>query len=429
MVTQPTQHEAGRPPVPNSSPKTAVWLSRIVRLLLVLVLLAGGAGLGLYWLLNRPQPEKKPQENHATLVQVMTVSQQTETITVRAMGTVVPARTVQLAAQVSGRVIEISPHLVPGGRFEAGQRILKIEPLDYELAIRQREAELTKAASDLKIEMGQQSVALREYELLENEVRPEDRELLFRKPQLAMARAAVASATAALDKAKLDLSRTEVSVPFNAVVQSRNVELGSQVSAGASLAALVGTDEYWIEVSVPMDQLHWISIPGLGSAEGSPADVYCEAAWGAGQSRKGVVRRLMTDLEPEGRMARLIVTVTDPLDLSSEASSRRPLILGSYVRVAIHGRQVDDVVGIPRTALRDGRRVWVMTPDKALDIRDAEVIWGDAETVYLGSGLAEGDQLVTSDLGAPVQGMTLRTKAAAAEPAEASKTETSEGGS
>lgn len=389
------------------------WASYAGRTALVLIILAMAGGIATYWLMNRPKAERKQPLAQATLVEVAKVKRGPQRVVVRAMGTAVPSQSIKLSARVSGEVTDISPRFVPGGRFAAGERILQIDPKDYELAVKQRESELAKIQSDLRLEMGQQSVAESEYELLGHQVNQEDEELLLRKPQLAAARAAVSAAQAAYEQAKLDLKRTEVTAPFNMIVLSRNADLGSQVSAGAELASVVGTDEYWVQVSIPVDQLKWIEIPGVGRSEGSPVQVLHETASGGGQSWEGEVARMMPNLEPQGRMAQVLVSVKDPLGLQKPLSERQPLILDSFVRVEIEGTQLDDVVRIERTSLRDGRDVWVMQPDGKLDIRKVAIAWSGNDHVYVSSGLADGDRLVITDIAAPVKGMALRTSQSA----------------
>jgi RND family efflux transporter MFP subunit len=390
------------------------------RLLLGLIVVASAVGISIYWLTHRPTAQHRPPQAQAALVDVRPVRSQTETVVVHAMGTVVPAKSIHLASRVSGQIVEVSPRFVPGGNFQRNDKILQIERDDYALAVEQRRSELIKAERDLKMEMGMQSVAQREYELLDEEVLEEDKELLLRKPQLEIAKAAVASAEAALKKAQLDLKRTTILSPFSAMVQSRNVDLGSQVSAGAVLASLVGTDKYWIEVSVPVDELRWLNIPGYNAQTGSPARVYYESAWGRDTYRAGTIERLMTDVEPQGRMARLLVRVEDPLQLQVEATTRHSLILGSYVRVDIDGIEVPAIIKLPRTALREGDQVWVMQPDGALDIRTVSIVWSGNDHVYISTGLNDGDLLITSNLAAPVRGMALRTDdlTPASEPAQ-----------
>lgn len=345
----------------------------------------------------------------ATLVVVSPVSLAAERIVVQGHGRVVPAHKIQIAARVSGQIVEISKDFVPGGFFSENAPILQIEQRDYQLIEAQNHGNLIKAESDLKLEMGQQMVARREYEILGEPASASDEELLLRRPQLEAKQAAVDIAQASLDKARLDLERTRIIAPFNAVIQARNVDLGAYVNPGAALATLIGTDEYWVEVTLPVDELKWIDIPGNGEVHGSPARVYFEPAWGSQVFREGVVLRLMTDLEPEGRMARVLIAVTDPLQMQKTPDERVVLLLDSFVRVEIDGAELPSIARVPRTAVHDGKYVWIMTPDKTLDIREIEIAWSGPESVLVSGGLQDGEHLVVSDLGTPMPGMLLRT--------------------
>ncbi|MCP4642151.1 MAG: efflux RND transporter periplasmic adaptor subunit [bacterium] len=397
--------------VPREAPSgnALKWLSRFVRLILIAVILAVSSGIAYYWMTNRPQAKRRPPKPEATLVEVAPVTLGTERVVVRAMGTVVPAVEVQVAARIGGQIVEVSPRFTPGSHFGKEDILLEIDPADYALAVKQRQADLVSAESSLRLEMGQQSIAKREYELLGELAEDGDEDLLLRQPQLDSTQAVIAVAKAALEKAQLDLRRTTVRAPFNAVVQSRNVDLGSYVGPGTPLATLVGVDEYWIETTVPIDELKWLDVPGDGEGEGSAARVFHEAAWGSDAYRSGVIARLMTDLEPQGHMTRLLVTVADPLQLKDAENERHPLILGLKVRIEIEGKEMDRVVKVPRTALREGIRVWVMTADGLLEVREVQIVWESEEYVFVSDGLANGDLLVLSDLATPVAGMVLRT--------------------
>jgi len=385
------------------------WIGSLGRLLLGLIVFAGATAISIFWMTNQPAAQRRPPRPQATLVEVSPVRSQTEKVIIRAMGTVTPARIIQLAPRVSGEIVEVSPQFFPGGRFQASDTILRIEQKDYRLALEQRKSELVDAQHDLKLEMGQQSVAQREYELLEQDVEEEDKELLLRQPQLEMAKAAVSAAEAAVEKAQLDLDRTVIVSPFNAMIQEKNVDLGSQVSVGMTLATLVGTDEYWVEVSVPVDELRWLHIPGYNGEAQSSARVYHESAWGKEVFRSAKVERLMADLEPEGRMARLLIDVPDPLQLQVAPGKRHPLILGSYVRVEIDGVELPDIVQIPRSAVREANQIWIMNPDGKLAIRTISIVWSGNDDVYVSDGISDGELLVMSNLGNPVEGMPLRT--------------------
>lgn len=385
-----------------------VWVGRLIRLLLIVGILSSAAVVSIHWVRNPPRTERRPMRTLSTLVEVIPIRPEDTRVTVRGMGTVVPARSVQLAARVSGQVVSVSPQLEPGGLFHEADEVLRVDPEDYELALLRAEGELVRARSDVSLEMGQQSVARREYEILGQEVRPEEQELLLRRPQLQAREASVTIAEAAVERARLDLRRTSVRAPFNAVVRAKTIDVGSYVTPGAALATLVGTDEYWIEILLPMDHLQFVSLPDTEGEGGAPARVFHAAAWGERVWREGRVLRLLTDLEPQGRMARLLVSVADPLQMDAPHGDARPLILGAFVRVEIEGDELRGVVRIPRTALRDGGHVWLMQPDKTLAIREVSVAWSGPDYVYVRNGITEGELLVTSDLSAPVEGLPLR---------------------
>jgi len=442
--SKPEQSDVESQPVPQKAPRKH-RMGRFFGCLVMLVAAGTAFGIAWYWINNMPVAQRKHPKKSAKLVQAKPVSLGSERVTVRVQGTVQAARTIALAPRVPGRVIKVSDSLVPGGRFKTGDEILRLDPQDFEIAVKRRQAESDRAASDcvrlrseitrlqtnitkaesaLKIEMGQQAVAAEAYKRLGRKLNPEDEELVLRKPELRMAQAncaaAIAAKTAAeaslnaaeaatqaaklaLEQANLDLKRTVLHAPANVIVTEKLVDVGSQVSAATPVARLVGTDEYWVEVSIPVDQLKWVKVPG------ADARINHEALMGAGLSRPAQVFRLAASLEPRGRMARLLVSVQDPLSLASGNPKQPALILGAYVRVEINGKQLENVVRIPRAALHDGDKVWIKSPKGKLDIRTVTIAWSDAEHVYIKAGLKDGELLITSDMSTPVQGMAVRT--------------------
>jgi len=450
---------AGAPPPAPPPSRGRVWLGRVARAALALVILGGGAWMGIWWFTHKPTAGRRRPEPRPRLVRVQTVRPGRHRVLVQVMGEVVPARTVQLAPRVGGQVVEMNPEFLPGGRLKAGEVVVQIDPEDYRLAVRsrraeadrlaalaaqaeatleQRAADLVQAEANLAIEMGRQAVAQREYALLGQGLPAADEALVLRRPQrdaakaavdaaraaqtsaeaaLRAARAAEEATRAALAQAELDLARTAVRAPFNALVQSRSVNLGSQVAAGTPLGVLVGTDTYWVRVSVPVDELKWLRIPRAAGEEGSPARIYDRAAWGPGVFRRGTVLRLESGLEPQGRMARVLVAVPDPLASAVEGGGAEdpggrppPLLLGSYVRVDIEGVELDGVVALERRLLREGDRVWVMDAANRLRIRPVRVAYRGRERVLVSEGLAAGDRVVVTDLMDAVDGMPLRTE-------------------
>jgi RND family efflux transporter MFP subunit len=376
---------------------------------LPLAVIAAGASVALWLMETGPQAKPRPKVRNATLVAVRTVDYSPQQTVISGMGTVAAVCNVDLKPQVSGEIIELNPNLVPGGHFRKGQTLLKIDPTDYRLTVRELATDVAIAESDLQLEQGNQLVAQKEYQLLGETVSDVEKALMLRRPQLENLRATLEAARAKLDKARVDLGRTEIKAPFNAVVQSRAVNVGTRASDATVLATLVDTDAYWVEVSVPVSQLRWIRIPQTDGDPGALVKITDSAAWGDGVSRQGRVIRLESDLETQGRMARLLVRVADPLSLKPDSAGKPRMLIGSYVRVEIQGNAVASAAAIEREFVRNGNSVWVMDADGNLVIRPVKIAFRGTDRLIITGGIDPGEQMVISDLSAPVAGMSLRT--------------------
>lgn len=398
----------------------------ILRIILPLVAIGIGLGFSLWLMKTGPEAKTRTKNRNAALVNVQTVEFNPRQVRVSAMGTVRPKQEVHLKPQINGEIVAINDEFLPGGLFRTGEMLLRIDDTDYRLAVEQLTSEVARAEAELQLEQGNQLVSLKEFELLGESVSDEEKYLMLRQPQLENLQAALSAAKSRLKQAQINLQRAEIRAPFNSVVFSRAVNLGTRVTTGSDLAMLVGTDAYWIEVSVPVSRLRWIAIPQSRSEQGALATVYDQAAWGDGVKRTGRVARLSAALEEKGRMARLLVEVDDPQALEKNNSGKPRLLLNSYVRVEIEGQNLESTAAISRDLLRDNDTVWVMDRESRLDIRKVDVAFRGEEEIYLASGLENGERLITSLLPTPVQGMPLRLpgepeQQAMTEPAESSE--------
>jgi len=377
-----------------------------VRFILCLLIIAIGVVGANYLTSSAPKTRRRPVVKMTPLVRVIPVYPATHSVMIQAMGTVIPARELVLKSRVSGEVVATHPDFSQGGFLKKRTKILQIDDADYQLALAQNQSALVNARYALKLEQGRQEVAKREWGLLNGnkEAVEEDNELALRRPHLEKVRADLKAAEASLQQSKLDLDRTRIYAPFNAIIRATHVEVGSQVAPQNSLAELVGTDEYWIQVSIPVDRLQWITIPSSHKEEGAAARIL----YRTGAACTGKVTKLLADLEPDGRMARLLVSVKNPLGLKKPHDHQPPLLIGEYVRVDIKGKQINGVYRIPRTALRDNTHIWIVGEDNTLQVRNVETLWRDADTVLLKKGLQPGERLIVSDLSTPIGGMALR---------------------
>ena len=401
-----------KPEPPFSKSETRhrrIWKYVVFGGLLPLAVILAGVFISVWLMKTAPQAKQQPRTRNAALVEVRTVDYTSQHTVVSGMGTVTAARHVELTPQVSGKIIELNPDLVPGGYLKKGETLLKIDPTDYRLTVRERAADVAKVESDLHLEQGNQLISQKEYNLLGEMVTAQEKALMLRQPQLENIQAALEAARAKLDKARVDLVRTELTAPFNTVVLSRQVNLGTQASLSSVLATLVDTDIFWVEVSVPVSQLSWINIPRTSKDKGAFVKIYDTAAWGDKVCRQGRVIRLKSDLESQGRMARLLIQVEDPLSLTPDNQGKPRMLMGSYVRVEIEGNVVDSAMAVEREFIRNGNSVWVMTLEGKLAIRPVDIVFRGADRLLITGGIESGEQLIITDLAAPVEGMALIT--------------------
>jgi hypothetical protein len=332
-------------------------LSFVLRILLpVLALLAGAAVMG-YLIRTRPAPAKTAVTDRATLVQVEVAEAGEHQLRLHAQGSVTPAERVVLQSEVAGRVVWQHPDLVPGGRLRRGQTALRIDGRDYQLALEQQAAAVERARLEVKVEESRRSVAAREWQVLgdDAEATPEGRELALRDPQLETAQASLSAARSARRVAELAVSKTDLQVPFNAFVQAESVDVGQLVGPQMPLATLVGTDAVWVQVSLPMDHLAAFDVPGFNCADGKGSLARISQDLGAEHiEREGRVIRLLGDLDPVGRLARVLIEIRDPFGLrpskgeggKGEAGKGEkvvPLLIGAYVNVELEGHVARDV--------------------------------------------------------------------------------------
>lgn len=378
-----------------------------LKVILPVLVTAAGIGTMMALVKTRPEPPRREATNEGLLVETQMLRAGDHEVHVRAQGVVAAAQQVIVSSEVGGRVRWQNDELVPGGRFTKGATVLRIDPRDYQLAVEARSADVNRASLELQLERGRQRVAEREWQAFGGETgEGEGRELALRRPQVETAQTAVRSAQSAVQQARLNLRKTTVTAPFNAMVVTENVDVGQLVGPTSQLATLVGTDEFWVRVSIPVENLSAIRLP-RGDEPGSEVRVWQEVG-SQRVERHGRVIRLLPDVDPVGAMARVLVAIDDPMADTEENAGSLPMLLGSYVTVEIDAAPLQNVVAVPRRAVREGDRVFVMNDD-ALSIRELSVVWRSEDTVFAREGVQGGESLIVSRVATPVDGMLLRT--------------------
>ncbi len=413
-----------------------------------LVLVIAAVGIGAALIATPPSVPKSEPQTLAPVVGVAELVPHETDVFVDAFGTVIPSREVNVIPKVRGRVIELNKRLEPGGLIAEGERLLKIDPADYEIAVASARADLDVAKHeasrirarietlrhrrrqlDVEIEylrwnaerLGQlaESNSAGEFESRDAVTQLEsqkaarrmlDAEIAEQELAVESAAAGVSVAERRLETAQLALERTEISAPFDAIVVSESVEVGQFVGTQTAIATLAATDEFWAEAAVPIARLEDIRFALEDRQHPSRVEVTL-ATGGEAVRRDGVALRPLGNLDPLGRMAQVLVSIRDPLGLADvEGRAARRVLLGSYVQLRIESGRLQDVYSIPRKALRENDRVWVRTEEGRLAIRPVRIVWRRHDDVLIRNGFEPGDQLVTTHLASVIPGMDLRIR-------------------
>ncbi len=379
------------------------------KLLFLPILLVAGALVALLVVLG-PKPEAREMRTVLPEVRVVEVQVGPRRITVRANGTVRPARRTTVAAEVAGRVVWAAPRLREGNRIEAGAPLFRIEPVAWEQAVLQARSGRDQAMLRVATEEGLARLA--EEEWAEEGAPPDP--LALRVPQLAAARAALAAAEAVLRRAEADLAGTEIAAPHAGIVGKRLAEVGEWAAPGVPLLELLSVDIAETRVSLPDAALELVDLPFDGASPAPRARL--TAVRGPGLSEwtwEGRLVRIEGEMDPATRFLPAVIETPNPWLRGPEG--RPPLVAGMFVRAEIEGREIPDVVLAPRSAFREDGRVLVVDDEDRIRFREVDAFWASGEDgVLVRSGLGGGDRVVTHPPVVVTDGMEVRVRMEAA---------------
>ena len=379
---------------------------RIIHVAVTLFIVGAGAAVFLILLASKPELKRSKPPTPKPLVRVITVETGPQEVIIRGEGTVRPLREIQLVPEVSGKIIYVSPSLVDGGEFKKGDVLLRIDPVDYQLAVTLAEAQVKDSESKLRIAEEEAAAAKEEWRLLNEwgtDVDEEPPALVAKEPQLAAARAKLDADRADLRITQLNLERTEITAPFNGRVSAENVDIGQYVGTAQNLANLFSTEAAQIVVPFEDESLYWFHVPGFTPGNQPGAEVRVRTRFAGRESEwKGQVVRAEGELDERSRMVDVVIRVDKPY------ATRPPLVAGLFVAVEIQGRILENAAVIPREAMQADDIVWVVDQNGRLTFRPVEVARMTTTSAIIKGGLDNGEMVVLTTLKAVTDGMQVR---------------------
>lgn len=394
---------------------------RVAGFLAALVIVAASVALAMFLISLAPEPESRELPPQIPFVLTGTVTSSPGAIPVFGSGTVRPAREVNIAPQVGGRVESVNPAFRSGGRVEAGQTLFEVEEEDYRYRVEVAMADVAARQVALLEAREQAEIAAAEYESFSRrqtgDALAEPSPLTLRQPQLQAAEAALARDEARLAEARLALSRTVITAPFDGFVRAESVDAGQLVAPGQTVGSLFAADAAEIPVALPDSDA--ALIPGLwelragDDSQQVAARVIAEYgeqsfAW------SGYVDRAEAAVDSQTRTVDVVIRVPDSFAAGSPvngpaAGGNPPLLVGEFVDVEIEGIVMANVYRIPRAALQAGNEVWVVDSGGTVSIVPVRIFQRANDEAWVTGALQAGERVITGGVQFGIEGMRVLT--------------------
>ncbi|MFL3653979.1 MAG: efflux RND transporter periplasmic adaptor subunit [Halioglobus sp.] len=373
------------------------------KVLYTTMVLIGGFFTAVLISVNKQEITAEPYQPLVPAVRVIRVQAAAEHLIIHSQGTVQPRNQTELIPEVTGRVTWMSPAMVNGGAFQKDETLVRIDEADYLTLLQRSEAVLKRSEV--------------EYELSKNEL---SRVVSLHKRQLASQQqmddarraaqvdeASLIEARAGLEQASRDLSRTKLQAPFDGLVRNERVNVGQFVSRGESIGTIYATDYVEVRLPISVGQLGFLGIPvstrgQISAAERPPVTLIADF----GDTRtlwEGQLVRLEAEFDERSRMVYGVVR----LKLDDDGES--PLLpVGLFVQADIRGRLVEQVIRLPRSAMRDDNQVLVVDPENRLHFRQVSLVRQEHDDILVSKGLKDGELVCISPMQTVVDGMLVK---------------------
>jgi multidrug efflux pump subunit AcrA (membrane-fusion protein) len=453
-------------------------ISQLVSFAISLLILIAGA-VGFFFLVHKPESQARATAQSVPRLHTEPVRPHDGGFDMVVDGIVAPFREIQVAAEIAGKIV-FKSEACNGGQFVTKDTpLIQIDPRDYELEVRRLTNQLEQADASLEelsveisntkelILLVREQVALetKEVQRLEGLVnervvtdsaldRAKQVELTARnslvqsknQSQLLTTRrrrleSAKQLVTTELERAQLDLQRTEIVAAVDGVVVNDLVEQDSYVQRGTPLFTLEDTSAVEVKCRLKMDELHWLwrqsaatSAPVANDAGANYQIPHTPVTVGyhlAGRDNvrfdwKGVLARYDgIGLDEATRTVPCRVVVANPRDVTvvcedaKNCAAPPALVRGMFVTVTIHVEQPGPLVLVPERAVQPGKSVWVVRDGQLAAVKSLDLIervvqtdeHGNRETFWLiessASQLTQEDRVVVPPFGTLTAGLAV----------------------
>ena len=372
--------------------------SRIAPILIILI----GSFFAFVISVSSPKPQKGIELPKPTPVFYEVISKKDITLKILTNGEVRPLNEINLISQVSGQIVKAADEFVDGGIIKAGSPLVWIDDRDYKLAVISAESRVAQASKLLEREIAESELAKNDWEELGlGEASP----LTLRIPQLKEAEAAEKAALADLEKAKLNLERTVVKLPFQGIIRQKKTGVGQFVGTGSILATAFSTEEVLIALPLTDTELSYLGLPLAYEEEkvfSGPKVNFYSLVSNKKSEWTGRIVRTSGSIDPLTRLVYVYAEVVNPYQQSP------PLAIGMFVDAVIEGKTIRDGFLVPNSAINNNSDIFIINASDSLEIRKIEVLGTENDYVIIKGEIFEGERVVVSPLNNAKAGMSLK---------------------
>ena len=350
--------------------------------------------------ITAPSPEQVALEEVAASIRVLEARQVSTRLDVVSQGSVVPHKQSELIPEVSGRVQWVSPNLVAGGYFNKDEVLLRMDDRDHRSAVGRSQAVLARAKAEeelARFELKRMSELVKERLISQSNL-----ESKLRNHRIAQA--TLQDAGLALEQAQRDLKRTRIRAPYAGLVRNEQVDLGQYLSRGQSIASIYASQSAEVRLPVADRQLAYLDLPlgyrGELRADLAPEVLLYTDYGGERYEWVGRLVRTEAEIDSKSRMVTAVVRVEN-----SSNPQQPDLPIGLFVNARIKGRWVDNLITLPRAALRNQNQVLVVDEDNRLHFRTVRIMRFENDNLLISHGLQSGEIVNISPIQTVIEGM------------------------
>jgi RND family efflux transporter MFP subunit len=412
-----------------------------------------GVGIAAFLISTAEPPARVEIAQRSTTARTLTVEPTPLRAVVRGYGNVRAARSWEAIAEVAGTIIWRHPDLDAGQILPAGTKVLKIDPTAYDLAIAQAEADLAALQADLAqlevdaantgrlldLERTRLDLAQADQDRITElvgrgvasqsaldgqarttlQVRRGVQELQNALGLIPSRRTRIAAQTARTDallaRARRDLEKTDIVVPFDLRVGAVTVERHQFVATGQRLISADDISRAEVTAQIPVASFRRL----LGDAgDGQtilPADMLRSFNHVSAELRlvsdpsqvwQGRLVRVESALDPQARSVPAVVSIDAPY-AGANPPARLPLVPNMFVELVLTGPETGTGMAIPDSAVHQGDLVYLRDAAGLLELRRVTVAWRQQGQAVIAEGLAQGDEIILDDLVPAIPGLVV----------------------